>query len=324
MTPPATATIGPSSGEPKPAQRRGACFSFAAYAKAVVVHLRARGVPVANGLSEPELAALESAYSFDFPPDLRSILSEGLPIGPGFPNWRAASPQQLQILLTLPISGLLQEISKGSLWPNPWGLKPLNPKDSISTARSLLEPAPVLVPIYRHFYIPSRPNLAGNPVFLVRAGEVRVASIDLADFLLREAASFCPKETLAQGSPPLPLPTPAWAAKSARRVEVWSDLAETRAEKGSRTWGMEGWMKEMGWRLREGGWREEEVREMMDGQDQSGKGDRMVLKDRESVLWHVRLLALALLRAGWSSEDVVYAMGEARKGGGPMTWQMDS
>ncbi|XP_039137234.1 uncharacterized protein LOC120274767 [Dioscorea cayenensis subsp. rotundata] len=315
MTPPATATIVPICNDPKPpSQRRGPCFSFAAYTKAVVEYLRVLRVPIANGLSDPEFAAIESTLGFKFPPDLRSILSEGLPIGPGFPNWRAASPQQLQVLLTLPVSGLLHEISKGSFWPNSWGLKPVNPKDSISMARSLLEPAPVLVPIYRHFYIPSLPNLAGNPVFLVHAGEVRVAGIDLADFLQREAASFSPKETIDRGSSPTTLlPTPAWAAKEARRVEVWTDLAGARAEKGDRTWEMEGWMKELRWRLREGGWREEEVREMMDGDDESGKGDRMVLRDRESVLWHVRLLALALLRAGWSSEDVAYAMGEARK-----------
>lgn len=34
-------------------------------------------------------------------------------------------------------------------------------------------------------------------------------------------------------------------------------------------------------------------------------GERMVLKDQQSVQWHVRLLALALLHVGWSSEDGV-------------------
>ncbi|KAK9111952.1 hypothetical protein Scep_019471 [Stephania cephalantha] len=48
----------------------------------------------------------EAEFGFSFPPDLRVVLSVGLPISPGFPDWRAptASRLQLRASLDLPIS----------------------------------------------------------------------------------------------------------------------------------------------------------------------------------------------------------------------------
>lgn len=69
-----------------------------------------------------------------------------------------------------------------------------------------------------------------------------------------------------------------------------------------------GCMEDVCWRLRNGGWKEDEVREMMmmDGGDER---DRMVSRDLEGVVCHVRVLSLRLLRAGWSTEDVVDSLG---------------
>ncbi|XP_038982931.1 uncharacterized protein LOC103707656 [Phoenix dactylifera] len=295
-----TTVEGISGGDPK----RRVCFSLAAYAKAVIDHLRASGVAVDVGLDDYEIAAIEATYGFAFPPDLRSILREGLPVGSGFPNWRYASPQQLEILLRLPVSGLLHDVSRKGFWCAAWGSKPIAGGDeSAAAARGILERAPALVPIYRHFYIPSVPNLAGNPVFYVRGCDVRCAGFDLADFFQREEGQFRRKG----GAPP----PPAWAAREARRVEVWTELAADRDTcRGGKS--LEGWLGEMGWRLREAGWGEEEVREMLmmesDGKEDGGRGDRTVVRDREGLIWHLRLLSLALLQAGWSAEDVADSM----------------
>nr|XP_010939469.3 uncharacterized protein LOC105058285 [Elaeis guineensis] len=292
--------------------KRRACFSFAAYAKAVIDHLRASGVAIAGGLDDSEFLAIKTTYGFDFPPDLRSILREGLPIGSGFPNWRFASPQQLEILLRLPVSGLLHEVSRKDFWCTAWGSKPTG--DETVAATRILERAPVLVPIYRQFYIPSVPSLAGNPVFYVRGGDVRCAGFDLADFFQRESGRFVPKGREHQGDGGAP-PAPVWAAKEARRVEVWTELAAERETWGGpeKLRGLEGWLGEMGSRLRAGGWGEEEVREML-MMGSGGEGNRTVVRDRESLIWHVRLLSLALLRAGWSPEDVADSMECARPG----------
>ncbi|KAG0459056.1 hypothetical protein HPP92_022184 [Vanilla planifolia] len=285
-------------------QPRRVCFSFAAYSKVVIEHLRACGIPVADGLSEEEFAVIESSHGFQFPPDLRSILREGLPIGAGFPNWRSASPQQIQILLSLPASSLLYEISRpsgGRFWPVAWGPRPESSSDSNYRARLLLARAPKLVPVYRHYYIAASPNLAGNPLFFVRGSDVRCCGYDLADFFARGELSFT--------STASPAPTPSWMAREARTVEVWTELAEGGGG-GCGGW-LKAWMRRLGWRLLEGGWGEEDVREMllMGRWNDETKADPMEPKDPLDVVWHVRLLALVLLRAGWSAEDVVYSMG---------------
>ncbi|KAK8943645.1 hypothetical protein KSP40_PGU010480 [Platanthera guangdongensis] len=300
---------------------RRACFSFAAYAKAVIDHLQSGGVPVASGLSDAEFNEIESAHGFHFPPDLHSILREGLPVGAGFPNWRLASPQQIQILLSLPISGLIYEISSGSplIWPAALGPRPESHSKCISLARSILAGAPKLIPIYRHFYITATSNIAGNPIFYVRGKDVRCCGFDLADFFYREEVAFLPAARL-------PAPAPSWAATEARRVEVWTDLsAGCGGDIGVGTW-----MKVLEWRLREAGWREKEVKEMLlmgesDGVDQVGT--RTKVKDRLDLLRHVRTLALVLLRGGWSAEDVVYSLGGSGGDGlrsPPGTWQVDT
>lgn len=304
-------------GDPK----RRACFSFAAYAKAVIHHLRACGIAVASGLDDSEFDAIKTTYGFDFPPDLQSILKEGLPTGGGFPNWRSASPQQLEILLRLPISGILHAVSNKGFWCAAWGSKPAG--NESAAARRILESAPALIPIYRQFYIPLVPNFAGNPVFYVRGGDVRCAAFDLADFFQREWGQFVPKGRDHRGSGGAP-PAPVWAAKEARGVAVWTELAEERGtcRAPEKPRGLDRCLGEMAWRLRAGGWGEEEVREML-----NGEGDRTVVRDREGLMWHVQLLSLALLRAGWSAKDVADSMmlGCARpdSGGRKLMWQVD-
>ncbi|PKU83457.1 uncharacterized protein LOC110113946 [Dendrobium catenatum] len=296
-----------------PLLSRRVCFSFAAYSKSIINHLRSCGVPIDAGLSDEEFTAIESTHRFQFPPDLRSILREGLPVGPGFPNWRSASPNQLQILLSLPTSGLLHEISRpgGDFWPSAWGPRPESLTQSIAMARSFLSRAAQLVPVYRQFYIAANPNVAGNPLFYIHGGDVRCCGFDLADFYRREEICL------------LPAAAPAWTAKEPRRVEVWSELAGSGGGGGGES-RMDKLMKEMGRRLREGGWCEEEVREMLmaggsNGYDESMDGHRKGVKDREGMMWHVRGLAQVMLRAGWSKEDVAYALGGSGRNAGSLT-----
>ena len=280
---------------PKPTR---VCFSVAAYAKNVIKHLAACNVPIQEGLSDSEFSTIEASLGFTFPPDLRSILQEGLPVGPGFPNWRSSSHQQLEILTSLPILEVCKAVSMGKFWCKSWGDEPVDSDEALALARRFLKKAPVLVPIYRHCYIPSNPNLAGNPVFFVHGGHVRMWSLDMAEFF--QKGEFFRLETEVSA--------PAWAATTARRIEFWTEAVE-RARGGTRAWwsGELGYcMEELFWRLRDGGWREEEVREMMmmDGRDQNDK-KAAVSKDSKGVVWHVHVLSLLMLRAGWSTEDVV-------------------
>lgn len=272
------------------------CFSFAAYARSVIDHLRRCQVPVARGLSDQELSAIEASFAFVFPQDLRSILQEGLPVGVGFPNWRSgtAGRQQLQMMVDLPTAGLAYDIAKGRFWWKDWGSQPSTSREALHIARKELSAAPTLIPIYTHCYIPSSPSLAGNPVFFVYQNDFYYAGYDVSDFFQREA--FVPQENLDSQTPrstccirdlidtahmepckgitvaspraiamsdlfegnsqrrdssPLKstysqflhqkpvaaatkvltrftIQAPSWAAKTARRIDFWSDLVENK------------------------------------------------------------------------------------------------
>ncbi|WVZ12380.1 hypothetical protein V8G54_016910 [Vigna mungo] len=279
----------------KPPRPKRICFSFAAYASSLLNNLKSSNVVIDEGLSDPELRNLESRLKFSFPPDLRAILQQGLPISQGFPNWRSSSTQQLQILLNLPSSLILRRVSNTRFWHPSWGPKPPDPTQVL---RRLLNDAPRLVPIYRHCYIPSTPEAAGNPVFYVDdSGDVCLLSFDLSGFF---------RELLAQETD-----EPVWAATAARRVRFWSELAEDRCGRWW-WWGMAkeevgGCLDRTVWKLREGGWTEEEIREMMTVEEK--KRHESKLNNKEAMARHVRVLSLVLLRAGWSREDVVYSLG---------------
>ncbi|KAE8709590.1 agamous-like MADS-box protein AGL61-like isoform X1 [Hibiscus syriacus] len=316
----ATATrtqIQPPNTLLKPPQRSNlVCFSFAAYSKALIHHLQSLDIPILPGLTDQEFASIESTFRFTFPPDLRSILREGLPVDPSFPNWRSSSPQQLNILLNFPLLSLSKNIKLRNFWSDSWGPKPPNPNDALALVKKLFMTAPLLVPIYRNCYIPSTPNVAGNPVFYVDGEEVRIMSFDVTrffqevDFFRRGGVS---KPFMRRKSNGVSNKVPAWAATSARRIEFWTDAAERGRRVVARgvttgwwskdDFGLGGCLEEVFWRLRDGGWREEEVREMMmmDGCDHSENKE----KNATSSL---RVLSVVLLRAGWCSEDVVYSL----------------
>ncbi|RZB78327.1 uncharacterized protein LOC114374958 [Glycine soja] len=281
----ATGTVDNKAAKSKPPRPKRICFSFAAYAGDLLNCLKASKVAIDEGLSDAELSNIESKLKFSFPPDLRAILQQGLPVSQGFPNWRSSSTQQLQILLNLPASSILRRVSSMRFWHPSWGPEPSDPTRVIAR---LLHDAPPLVPIYRHCYIPSSPGAAGNPVFHVdNDGDVRLLSFDVAGFF---------REFLAPGTE-----EPVWAATAARRVRFWSEVADAQGGE------LGGCLERVVWKLREGGWTEEEIREMMTVEEK--KKNKLKLKDKEALEWHVRALSLVLLRGGWSREDVVYSLG---------------
>ncbi|KZV24947.1 hypothetical protein F511_01917 [Dorcoceras hygrometricum] len=300
------------------------CFSYAAYAKNLIHRLLSSKIPVEVGLSDAEFAAVESSFHVKFPPDLRSILREGLPIGPEFPNWRSSSKQQLDILINLPILEICREVSRKEFWIDSWGDKPDDGDKCVNIAKGFLKKAPVLVPIYRHFYIPGTPCVAGNPVFYVHDGVVKLWSFDIAGFFQQIEFTMRGNSDKVLRRPRLSdlLTAPAWAATEARRIELWSELGErvgnvaTRGETG-RSWSRElgGCLEAVCSRLREGGWKEEDVREMM---MMDGCNDRTKCDDHHDENYEeyqgrmrrrVRLLSRRLLRGGWSVEDVAESFG---------------
>ncbi|KAL2906656.1 Endoribonuclease YbeY [Bienertia sinuspersici] len=295
-----------------PTNPRKVCFSFAAYAKTVIAALKSSDVHVSAGLTDVEITAIETAGGFTFPPDLRSILSEGLPVGPGFPNWRSSSRHQLRLLTSLPILSLSKEVSRNNFWVPSWGPRPNNKDEAHSLAQKFLAKAPPLVPVFRNCYIPAEPKLAGNPVFYVHGGDVRLLSADVGGFFKETA--FWRKDCVRRRRRNADNVAPAWV-EEARRVEFWTDAA-AREVTCRRWWSEElsSCIEEVMWRLRDGGWTEEDVRDMMmmNGGDESVTSTCVsgVRSEKEGDVKHVRKLSRELLKSSWSVDDLVYTFSE--------------
>nr|GEY15513.1 hypothetical protein [Tanacetum cinerariifolium] len=192
------------------------CFSFAAYAKTLISHLHHHSnIPIATGLTQQELTHIESTHDFSFPPDLRSILREGLPVGQGFPNWRASSQQQLDILINLPILGLCKEVHRKKFWHKKWGHRPKDDDHAVDLAKGYLKkyPVPVLVPVYRNCYVPASPCLSGI------GQKIYLPNLQFHTSILQHPKMFLNTPFMGY---------PVWAATVARRVEFWSEMVELR------------------------------------------------------------------------------------------------
>ncbi|GER30887.1 hypothetical protein STAS_06844 [Striga asiatica] len=156
-----------ASAPSTPLPPRNSLFSFTPLADKVIAHLKDSGVPVRPGLTEPEFAVAEAEFGFAFPPDLRAVLSAGLPLGAGFPDWRSSGPARLHLRasIDLPIASISFHIARNALWSKSWGPRPSDPEKAMKIARNALKRAPLLIPVFNHCYIPCNPCLAGNPVF---------------------------------------------------------------------------------------------------------------------------------------------------------------
>ncbi|KAI3903488.1 hypothetical protein MKW98_032142 [Papaver atlanticum] len=291
---------------------RRVCFSFAAYAKKVISHLRTCEIHITEGLTDDELSSIENSFGFVFPPDLRSILNEGLPIGPEFPNWRSSSHQQLKILINLPILGICREISKRNLWFRIWGNRPDDPNKALALAKHLLKSAPILIPIYRNYYVPSSPNLVGNPVIFVKDGDLRYSGFNIAGFF-HEISECCQIINIAQVSKKVMKCPSTWGGDM--KIEFWSELIECSVENQGWRLKLEDKFEEIKRSLKNGGWSDDEVKEMITTTTTKTIDHKSELnvKGRESLKEYLSLLSVRLVCSGWSREDALYSLGFIRE-----------
>lgn len=215
---------------------RSGLLSFRPLAESILARLRSASVPVNTGLSEAELAGIEGDLGFSFPPDLRALLSLGLPSAPGFPDWRS-SHRRLRAALDLPLAAVSLQVSRGALWPRSWGRRPTVPDRAICLARAELRRTPVLIPLFDRCYLPCFPCLAGNPIFYVDEHRVFRCGLHLADFFQREPALYTASSVPL--NPPLQ-PPPARRSLDAvpgntpRWIDFWSDAASNHRRRNRR------------------------------------------------------------------------------------------
>jgi hypothetical protein len=156
--------------------------------------------PLAPGLTDTEIAAVEQEFGFTFAPDHRAFLAAALPTGRHWPDWRAANRDNLRDRLTAPVDGLLFDVAENDFWYDGWGPRPPSSAAAATAARGYLLTAPRLVPLFSHRYLPA--GLDGHPVLSVYQSDVVYYGADLADWLNREFALGEPSPTVARATVP--------------------------------------------------------------------------------------------------------------------------
>ncbi|WP_193043583.1 hypothetical protein [Mycolicibacterium baixiangningiae] len=164
-------------------------------------------VPMAPGLSDDEVAHIESSYGFAFADDHRDFLTTALPVGEAWPNWRADGRRSLDKHLRLPVDGILFAVEWKQFWDDAWGRRPARMKDALRSAVYQLARVPRMVPVHSQCYLPAGHGSSGHPVLSIYQAEIRVIADDLLDYVNRLSA------------PEAPVPQPT----SVSTVAFWSD-----------------------------------------------------------------------------------------------------
>jgi len=177
-----------------------------------------KGIPFESGLTSSEAETIENSYGLRFPPDLRELLSAGLPVGDDFPNWRTGwikrgpGSRSIVDLLDWPAEGICFDIENNGFWMQGWGPKPDALEDAFRVARSMVRQAPPLIPVFSHRFLPAEPLTAGNPVLSVYQTDIIYYGVDLASYCIREFE--------------LPAVNEGNGNKSPRRIRFWSDIID--------------------------------------------------------------------------------------------------
>jgi hypothetical protein len=160
--------------------------------------LHALPVPQAPGLTAAELDDIEQLFGFQFNPDHRTLLRQGLPVGPRWPDWRAGTAESLTRLLRAPADGVLFDVETNGFWWPAWGARPTDPAALTAAAAAALTHVPRLIPVYGRRYAPALP-MPGLPVYSVMQTDVICYGSDLANYLQHEfdgAARLAPSQVV--------------------------------------------------------------------------------------------------------------------------------
>ncbi|SDE20704.1 hypothetical protein [Glycomyces harbinensis] len=147
--------------------------------------------PVLPGLTDDELADVESEFGFEFGDDHRAFLAAGLPLGAlgeegHWPNWRYGDPDALRARLAWPVNGVLFDVEQGTFWYDAWGPRPTETEAAVAEAREHLARVPVMVPIYSHRYLPAGRENWGHPILSMYQTDIIVYGADLVDYVENE------------------------------------------------------------------------------------------------------------------------------------------
>jgi hypothetical protein len=138
------------------------------------------------GLSDEEFQRIEAEFGFEFADDHRAFLAAGLPVGSGWPDWRAGDPAMLRDRLGWPVEGLLFDVEHNEFWVEDWSERPGPLTDALAVAERHLATVPQMVPVFGHRYLPSGRDFLGHPVLSMYQADIIIYGVDLLDYIGRE------------------------------------------------------------------------------------------------------------------------------------------
>jgi hypothetical protein len=174
------------------------------------------GILFEQGLTDDELATIESEYGFRFPADLRQFLAYVLPVSNGWLDWRNSSKEEIMQRMSWPLDGMCFDIENNEFWLESWGEKPADLPAAFEIAREQVAKAPTLIPIFSHRYMPDSPSEAGNPVFSVHQTDIIYYGHNLENYLhneFREAFGITSRTFVV-------------SSNDLREIEFWSGLLD--------------------------------------------------------------------------------------------------
>jgi hypothetical protein len=165
----------------------------------------------AGGLSDSEIATIESLIGFQLPDDFALLLANMRdPGGIMFP-WSNFRRQDYDSSIALVLEGIEFDIENG-FWMDRWGERPAGLPAAIDIARNDFATWPKLLPISGHRFLAAEPCRVGNPVFSIVQTDIIYYGADLAHYLVNEFVDHDWKFH-AHDQP-------------IQRIDIWSDFAE--------------------------------------------------------------------------------------------------
>jgi len=151
---------------------------------------RVRGVRTIPGMTDAQIEEAERCFGFIFPVDYKALLRVALPVSNGFYNWADLSDANIamiKIKLEDPFMNVRYNASIGSDWPEAWGSCPADKNERLSIAKSRMESAVPLIPVFEDNFIPGTLS-DSNPVFHIFLYYGYVEGLDIWNYLQREFA----------------------------------------------------------------------------------------------------------------------------------------
>lgn len=166
-------------------------FQYETWANLLAALLRGKGVRFAQGLSNEEAEAVERLFNVCFPPDLKALMQNALPISEGFVDWReglhsSRAQRRLCERMKAPLEGFLFDVENNGFWFDGWGAKPSTSFERRARVERAFVDYPTMIPIYSHRYLPDSPCEAGNPVFSIHQTDIIYYGYDLASYFRAE------------------------------------------------------------------------------------------------------------------------------------------